>query len=270
MNYFARLPEWLSAHWPSMFRRRRRCFPRAVRKLFKRWKQTALLESLEDAHSMLLKRRVTAIYYGDPSKLTPKKQCAANCKLLQQALLHRAERLLASAGTALLENNVYGLALNVRGFLECAAVLGYFCHRLVSLADGNIKFEDFELNVADAVMGAKHETFSEARDPENILTCFEKADKYLNKNFFEGQKDVLRDAYDWLSEFAHPNFLSNFSAFSLDKRQHQMVLRHGEQIRKEDFQLAEYLDVGALVFVVLLDAFSERLSEVGLVAQFGS
>jgi hypothetical protein len=261
MSYFRRAIHNLFSRWKWPFPRRARCFSLTVRRLFRLWEKLDLLESLEGLHQELLDRRTEAIEFGEPNRLTPQKRTASNCRLLQQTLLHRSERLLVSSGTMLVDRNVYGLALIVRGHFECSAMLGYFCHRLDSLAAGNIKFEDFEWNVADAVMGAKHETFEKARDPLNVLTCIEKADKYLNKALFEEKKDMLQDCYDWLSEFAHPNFLSNLSAFALDKQNNQMILRYGGGLRREDFQLLEYLETSAILFGYLFDSFSAKVSE---------
>jgi hypothetical protein len=115
-----------------------------------------------------------------------------------------------------LENNIYGLALVVRGHYEATAVLGYFCNRLESLKVGNITFEDFAWNIAYEVLGARHEQFAKAPNPPNILTCIEKADKYLDTHCFQQKKGMLLDCYNWLSDFAHPNFLSNASSFTLD------------------------------------------------------
>ena len=237
------------------------CFSPAVHELFDRWGKRDLLESLEASHEKLLDRRIEAVEFGEAEALTPRKRAALNCRLLQQVLLHRAERLLASSGTMLLENNVYGLALIVRGHCETTAVLGYFCSRLESLAAGNIRFEEFEWNIADAVMGAKHPQFTEARPPLNILTCIEKADKYLDKHFFEAKERMLQDCYNWLSEFAHPNFLSNISAVTLDKPNHRLVLRHGSDLQEVDFQLPDYLEISSGLFVILFDAFTERATD---------
>lgn len=165
----------------------------------------------------------------------------------------------------LLENNIYGLSLIIRGQCEATAVLGYFCDRFESLAAGNIKFEDIEWNVADAVIGARHPQFAEARPPPNILSYIEKADRYLNKNYFEAEKDVVRDNYDWLSEFTHPNFLSNILAFTLDKPNNRYVLRHGDGLQKVDFQLLDYLEINIGLFVFLFDAFTDSADVVGLV-----
>ena len=143
-------------------------------------------------------------------------------------------------------------------------MLGYFCNRLESLAAANIEFEEFEWNIADAIMGAKHPQFAEARPPLNILTCIAKAERYLDKHIFEAKKDMLRDCYDWLSEFSHPNFLSNVSAFTFDKPNHRYVLRHGSDLQKVDFQLPGYLEISSGMFVSLFDAFNERATDSGL------
>lgn len=239
-------------------------FPSDVHALFAKWNEHDVLASIEAAHQEHLDRRIAVVEYGSPATLAPKRRAAKNCQLLQQALLHRSERLVWSLGSLLLEGNVYGLALVARGQLEATAVLGYFCRRLELLAAGGVRFEDFEWNIADAVMGAKHELFSKARAPINILTCIEKADKYLDQHFFKSDRRMLKDNYNWLSEFAHPNFLSSFSAYMLDKEKGEFLLRHGAGLREEDFQLPKYLEVGAQLFVVFFDAFTDRLAASGL------
>jgi hypothetical protein len=240
------------------------CFPPAVQEVFKRWGECEVLDSLEASYQELIDRRKDIVEYGSPETISPRQRASANCRLFHQSLLHRAERLIVSSGSMLLEGNVYGMALLARGHYETTAMLGYLCHRLESLAGGNISFEDFEWNIADAVMSSKHKQFSAAPAPVNIMTCIEKADRYLDKHFFKAKKRMIQDNYDWLSEFAHPNFLSNVSAFSLDKEQNRIVLRHGSDLRKEDLHLLGYLDISNGLFIVLFDAFAERLKESGL------
>ena len=164
----------------------------------------------------------------------------------------------------LLENNIYGLALVVRGHYEATAVLGYFCNRLELLKAGHIKFEDFVWNVVYEVMGAKHDQFAKAPNPPNILTCIEKADKYLDTNFFKKKTGMLLDNYNWLSDFAHPNFLSNASSFSLDKPNRRFVFRHEGDIQESDFQLVVYLEMSAMLFVPLFDHYLRLMVENGL------
>jgi hypothetical protein len=136
------------------------CFSDEIKQVFKDWKQDKLLQDLEADHAQLLARRVDTIAYGDPNLLSPKKRAILNSQVLRQALLHRAEHLLVGSGTMLLAKNVYGLALVARGHLEGTAVLAFFCNRINALSKGNIQFEKFDKEVADAVMGAKHEVFA--------------------------------------------------------------------------------------------------------------
>lgn len=234
-------------------------YSETVCKAFDQWDERELRQSLENLLGELHARRINTVEYRPRQDITPERQTKANCALLQQALLHRAERLLVSSGTMLVENNVYGLALMVRGHYEATAMLGYFCDRLDALAFKNISPEEFGNNVATAILSARHSQFSRAPDPLNILSCIDKTDRYLDKNFFKSRNKMLRDCYDWLSEFSHPNFLSNSSAFTLDKENNQMVLRHEGGLQKRDFQLMGYLETSATVFVYLFDEFDGKI-----------
>jgi hypothetical protein len=157
--------------------------------------------------------------------------------------------------------NVYGLALVARGHLEATAVLAYFCNRIDALSKGHIQYETFELDVADAIMGAKHELFDKADSPKNIMTCIEKGDKFLDDVLFGKKTGLLNDCYGWLSEFAHPNFCSNKSSFTLDKVTGSMAFRHDGDLQESDFQLVGYLEMSAALFPKLFDTFGERTIE---------
>ena len=234
-------------------------FSPVIRELFNRWEQGDLLDRLEASHQQFLGRRKAAVEIAPQHQ--PRKHTASNCQVLQQALLHRAERLLAGAGAMLLEDNIYGLALIARGHYEATAVLRYLCNRLESLKAGKISFDDFALKIAYTILGAKHPQFAQAPKPPHILTCIEKADKYLDTNFFKEKKGMLRSNYEWLSEFAHPNFLSNRSAFTLDKANRRFVFRHEGDIQESDFELVEYLHLSADLFILLFDDYSHWLME---------
>jgi hypothetical protein len=200
-------------------------FAPAVRDLFSHWERADLLDRLEALHRQLLDRRKQTVEFPTLDDL--RSRTASSCLVLQQVLLHRAERLLSGASILLLESNIYALALSVRGHYEATAVLGYLCNRLESFTATNIDFAKFAHNVVCAFLGAKHpDHFSNAPDPPNILTCIEKADIYLSSHFTTYAKGCLRDTYDWLSEFAHANFLSHSSAFIVDTANRRFVFRH--------------------------------------------
>jgi hypothetical protein len=233
-------------------------YPNEVKKVFTDWKQEKLLKDLETCVDELQTRRVEFLEYGDPEKLSPKKRAALNSTLLAQALLHRADCLLQAAGTMLLAKNVYGLALVARGHVEATAVLGHFCKRIHALSNGNIDFNRYELDIANGLMGAKDDLFTQANAPVSILTCIENTDKYLSAELFGGEKkDVMEEIYNWLSEFAHPNFCSNKSAFNLDKQANRMIFRHDADLQEKDFGLVGYMSVSAGLFPSLYDRFAK-------------
>jgi hypothetical protein len=236
----------------------------AVRELFAHWEQGDLLNRLEASHRSLLDRRKYTVEFANPGELPAR--TASSCLVLQQVLLHRAERLLAAAGTMLLESNIYALALSVRGHYEATAVLGYVCNRLESLKATNIEFPRFAHDIVCAFLGAKHPNhFAKAPDPPNILTCIEKADIYLEAHYSAYAKGCLRDTYDWLSEFAHAsNFLSHSSAFTVDTVNSRFVFRHDGELQERDFDLVVYLEISCGFFILLFDHLTRKLTDMGL------
>lgn len=73
----------------------------------------------------------------------------------------------------------------------------------------------------------------------------------------------MEEIYNWLSEFAHPNFCSNKSAFNLDRETNRMIFRHDADLQESDFGLAAYMSVSAGFFPALYDRF-EKACEVTL------
>jgi hypothetical protein len=218
-------------------------------------------KSLEKAHASLVNQRVDYIEYGDPDRLTAKQRAKLNCQLLNQVLVHRAERLMIATGQMFDSKNLYGLALIVRGHIEAVALLGYFARRLDSLHKGNIDFERFEDDIANGLLGAKDDIFDKAKAPVNILTCLEHTDKHLEAELFGKKTEMFEEIYIWLSEFAHPNFCSNKTAFTLDKETGRMLLRKEEESRDDHFQMLNCLCMSAGMFSWLLTDFSARLEK---------
>jgi hypothetical protein len=75
---------------------------------------------------------------------------------------------------------------------------------------------------------------------------------------------MLLDCYNWLSDFAHPNFLSNASSFSPDKTNRRFVFRHEGDIQESDFQLMVYLEMSAMLFVRIFHYYLRLMTENGL------
>lgn len=238
------------------------CLSEEAAKLLNDAGKSDIREALEKNHARALKQRAEFVEYGNPEDLSERRRAKLNCDLLKQVLIHRAERLMTATGLMLTAKNLYGLALTVRGHIEAVAVLGYFARRLDSLEKGNIDFAKFEQDIANGLMGAKHDLFDQATAPVNILTCVQHADKLLDAELFKEKKQMLEDLYGWLSEFAHPNFCSNKTAYTLDKTTGRMMLRKEDEISDDHLQMLVTLKMSADFFKWLLEDFSNRVIAV--------
>src|ERR1700730_15450912 len=105
------------------------------------------------------------------------------------------------------------------------------------------------------------------KPPPNILACIGKADSHLDTHYLKEKKGMLRDGYDWLSEFAHPNFCSNCAAFTIDKLNRRFVLQHDGEIRDRDFDLVTHLVICFLFFISPFDDSTLRLPKTLLTRQ---
>lgn len=235
------------------------CLPPAVAKALRDTDREDVETSIETGYKDLLEKRADFVEYGDPEKLTDKERAKLNCALLKQVLIHRAERLVVACGQMFESKNLYGLALAARGHMEAVAILGYMTRRLDSLRKGNIEFARFEDDIANGLMGAMDDFFKEAKAPVNVLTAIEHADKHLDAELFKEKKQMLHELYSWLCEFAHPNFCSNKSAFDLEKETGRMVLRKGDQITDDHYQMLVTLSMSGDFFQWLTTQFDLQI-----------
>jgi hypothetical protein len=115
------------------------------------------------------------------------------------------------------------------------------------------------MDIANGLLGAKHDFFEKAGAPVNILTCVEHSDKYLDTELFKQKHEMIKDIYGWLSEFAHPNFCSNKSAYSIDRTTGRMILRKNNEVSSDHFEMISTLKMSADFFGWFLPKFDERL-----------
>jgi len=188
--------------------------------------------------------------YGEPNRII------VNGLIFRQVLLHRSIQLFEGSVRAAVDENAYSMTINVRGHFETTASIGYFHQRLHSLKKGNISAETLDRDLTVQLLGARHESISQAPDPINILSQLEYADKSVNTSVIgtaAGQYDILKDSYEYLCEFAHPNFHSNSVVIDLDKSIPEFRFRHGQAMRDNEFELIRYLLLSAPIFVDLFD-----------------
>lgn len=158
--------------------------------------------------------------------------------------------------------NTYSMTLNIRGHFETTASIGYFHQRLFSLKKGNITAETLDRDLTIQLLGVRHESISQAPNPTNILSQLEYADKSVSSSVIgaaAGQYDILKDSYEYLCEFAHPNFHSNSVAIDLDKSIPEFKFRHGQAMRDREFVLICYLLLSVPIFVDLFDQIQALL-----------
>jgi len=93
------------------------------------------------------------------------------------------------------------------------------------------------------LLGSKQRSLSYAPDPKNILTQLEYADEVVDREIIQDgtKRQILRDCYEFLSEFAHPNSYSVSTAIEIEKGNDRFVLRYGHSLRMEEFNLIDYL-----------------------------
>lgn len=194
--------------------------------------------------------------YGEPNRIR------ANALVFRQVLLHRSIHLFEGSLRAAVDENLYSLALNVRGHFETTTSLGYLHRRLQSLKRGNISPETLDRDLCALLLGVRHESISQAPDPKNILSLLEHADKSVNISVLGGttkQYYILKDSYEFLCEFCHPNFHSNSVAIDLDASVPEFRFRHGQPMRDKEFELVEYLLLSGPIFVALYDQIPRLL-----------
>jgi hypothetical protein len=112
------------------------------------------------------------------------------------------------------------------------------------------------------MLGARHESVPTVHDPKNILSLFEDGDKSVNISVLgatASQYDILKDSYEFLCEFCHPNLPSNSVAIDLDKSVPAFIFRHGQPMRNQEFRLIGYLMLSAPIFVDLYDQIPDLL-----------
>lgn len=181
---------------------------------------------------------------------------------LRQVLLHRAIALFEGSLNAAVDENPYLMILAVRAAFETTAALGYLHNRLNSLAAGNLDAAKVDEDIMTQLLGTKDKFIPKAVEPKQILSMLEYADVSVSRRILGGgaeQHAMLRESYEFLCEFAHPNLHSNKLSFDLDKSTKRFVFRHEQRMQDEAFDTIRYLHIAAPLHVELHDAIDEVL-----------
>jgi len=236
--------------------------PNELEQGFRNHNETKEFDEFVEAHKQLVSRTEESRKafpgenYGEPDRIK------GNALVYRQVLLHRSIYLFEGSASAAVNENAYSMVLNIRGHFETTASLGYLHRRLQSLKKDDISSETLDRDLCVQMLGVRHESIPEAPDPKNILSLFEHADKSVNISVLDQtakHRYILKDCYEYLCEFCHPNFHSNFVAIDLDKSVPEFRFRHGQPMRDEEFKVIKYLFISAPIFVDLYDQIPDLL-----------
>jgi hypothetical protein len=241
-------------------------FTEALRTLLNESGHTDLYDALLSTYGDLLARRLPHVDYPEDGREDNVSQLKFNCLVCQQSLLHRAVRLFEGALYVLQDKNIYALALCVRAHFETTAAMGYLHRRLTSFIKGHITFSVFYGDVATALLGCRHKSVTYKRDPKSVMSQLDEADKFVDRELLARHGDrcrgFLRDDYEFLSEFCHPNFHSNLISYEVDRSTGRFAFRYDNEPRNEETSLIGYLDISNPLFVWLFDEFGNLIPQV--------
>jgi len=228
---------------------------------FRRFNELSLQEDLIQSYDELVALKVESLRYPYNKNMYALERLRRNCTVVSQALLHRAILLFEGAISALSDKNVYSLALCMRAHYETTAVLGRLYRRLSSYLNKHISVHDFANDIYVQMVGCRHQSLHKAPDPENVMNQLDDADKILDKELLGQKKGILRDNYEFLCEFAHPNFHSNSVAFAIDKPKESIIFRYDRVLTKKEF-LIGYIATSTDVFIWFFDKFKGNVERI--------
>ena len=167
----------------------------------------------------------------------------------------------------MIDENAYLLIIAIRAQFETTAALGFLHNRLNSLDHGNLDAKKVDEDIMAQLLGTKDRHIPQAMPPKQILSMLDYADVSVSTRILGGtskEHAMLRESYDFLCEFAHPNFHSNKIAFDLDKASKKFVLRHRQPMHDDEFKIVSYLLISTPIHVELHDAIEEVLPAASL------
>ena len=220
------------------------------------------VDELRETYSALKARVVPDCLVSQGGKWGEPWRIRSYAIALRQVLLHRSIALFEGSLKSAIDENAYLMILAVRAAFETTAALGYLHNRLNSLAAGNLDAAKVDEDIMTQMLGTKDKFIPKAMEPKQILSMLEYADVSVSRRILGGrakQHAMLRESYEFLCEFAHPNFHSNKLAFDLDKSSRCIVFRHEKRMQDEAFCTISYLLIAAPLHVELHDAIDEVL-----------
>ena len=245
-------------------------FDETLKQTCANYKEPELFEGLQSTYQDLIKRKILRIDYPNDANLCRIERLKLNCKVYNQALLHRAILLFEATLRALSDRNVYAIALCIRGHYETTAALGYIHKRCMDFLDQKRSFDEFNHDTFVQMLGSKAPLLKlQSPDPKNILTQLEYADKVVDNKLLKSKgthEQVLTESYEFLCEFSHPNFHSNIASYQYDKENEAVILRYDHPLRDVEFFIGR-LKISGDIFVWLFDEFQGCIEKIKIIEE---
>lgn len=183
---------------------------------------------------------------------------------LRVIALFRSRDIFAGTLSALSDDNAFAMAILMRSHYETTAALGYNYRIFDRVVNGEIEIEEADKQFFDALVGSKDAELRERGAPEikNILTMFDHADQVLKKltpQEIQVRLPTLREHYNFLSEFAHPNAHSNSLVFRYDPSIGEPRLVREGVAQSEEIELLNYLGFSASAFFDIYFSFTDLM-----------
>ena len=223
----------------------------------------------EASYEEIKNRMQESISANTPDNLGELRSIREFSLVLRQILLHRAIKLFEGAFNALLDGNVYLMALSIRGHFETTAALGYLHSRLNSLSQGTLEASTVHKDIIAQILGSREKGLLKRMqqfgvEAKQVLKLFEYADKSVNKHLLSvksKEEGMLTDSYKFLCEYCHPNFHSNIVAFELRQDEGKFYFLYNNDISDRDLGIMGYLLISNGLFIELFDGVEEFLSK---------
>lgn len=237
------------------------CFPGSVRRKIAQHGYDGLAASIERLHTKMLKHRQPTVYVN--SVQSEEAVTIGHVLVLWQSHLHRAERLMVSCGSAIDNNDPYGLAVLIRAFVESTAVVCSIRAKLLDWIAGRQTYEAFDAILTATLVGSRNPCLEGTPQAINILSHIKAADAYIDAYLPMTERSPLGTMYGALSEYAHPNMPSNAVAFWIEEPG-VYRFQHKAKITEKHIIFLGMLNTSALAFEAVSSSYDAWLKSGGL------
>jgi hypothetical protein len=151
------------------------------------------------------------------------------------------------------------IALNTRAHFEVTGALGYVLNLLAKYYGASKEKEEIQFQLNRLILGRRYGDLKKPFESINVLTLIDEADKMFNR-MANDKVNMLRDSYEWLSEFCHPN--SYGLIFKARKKVDRMIsFTDVRRLSQDEFDNIGYLRLSMPLFFDYYDHIAELIEK---------